>query len=279
MRHLVEGRGDRHAGGMHQGIAERGQGVRRARGLALGTVDWGHARNGGRLDLAERWAMTAQGVAAVLRNRVAPRRAAAAAIAPDVARTTTAPARRAEMLLAETSPPWLVNHGFRTYAWALALAARDDLRPDRELLYGASLLHDLGITERFMPDAGACFALSGADAAEAELIVAGLEPARARVVADAISLHLNVVVALRTHGTEAHLVRAATALDVIGADARTLPRAFRDRTLAELPRLAFKREVATAIEHQARRSPASRIGHLCRTLGFVGRVHAAPFAE
>ena len=246
--------------------------------MELGTTDWGRARDGGKLNLGERWSLTAQGVAAVLRTRLRGR-TAASAVEPDVARPTTGPARRAEALLAETSPPWLVNHGFRTYAWALALAARDDLRPDRELLYCAALLHDLGITERFMPAPGACFALSGADAAEAELRAAGLEPRRASVVAEAIALHLNVVVELARHGVEAHLIRGATGLDVIGQDLTSLPRAFRDRTLAELPRLDFKRQVASAIELQARRSPRSRIGHLCRAIGFVGRVHAAPFAE
>jgi len=246
--------------------------------MELGTIDWGHARDGGQLHLTERWRLTAQGIAAVLRTRARGRHAASA-IEPDVSRPTTGPARRAEALLAETSPPWLVNHGFRSYAWALALAARDDLRPDRELLYCAALLHDLGITERFMPAAGACFALSGAEAAEEALRAAGLEPRRARTVAEAIALHLNVVVELQRHGVEAHLLRGATGLDVIGQDFTTLPRAFRERTLAELPRLHFKREVAAAIELQARRSPKSRIGHMCRAIGFVGRVHAAPFAE
>lgn len=85
--------------------------------------------------------------------------------------------------------------------------------------------------------------------------------------------------ALDAHGAEAHLLRAATALDVAGQRARAIGAAFRERTLAELPRLEFKREVIGAIEAQARRSPDTRIGFLCRRLSLSARVRDAPFAS
>jgi hypothetical protein len=49
-------------------------------------------------------------------------------------------ARRAEELVREVSPPFLANHCRRCFEWSTALAQRDGVRFDAELLYvGAAL--------------------------------------------------------------------------------------------------------------------------------------------
>jgi HD superfamily phosphodiesterase len=245
---------------------------------AMGTLAWGERRQG-RLTMLERWTFALQGVRAVLANSRAARAPEPPALDIDAKRPKSVEARRAEGLLEETSPPWLMHHGFRTYAWALALAARDGLRPDREVLYCASLLHDLGITERFLAAPGECFALKGARSAKDALVAAGMLTPLADRVAEAIALHLNLVVALRSHGAEAHLLRAATALDVIGQNLRHIPTLFREQTLRDIPRLDFKQGVVTAMAKQSEQSPKTRIGVLCRRLNLLDRARRAPFAS
>jgi hypothetical protein len=243
--------------------------------ISLGTLAWG-AATGGRISTREKLKMTLDGARAILASKFS------APLLPEPAEWDVPKSKLAtfaDTLLRETSPDWLTNHGYRTYAWAGAFAQRDNLRPDRELLFCAALLHDLGITPQYLPQAGGCFALSGATAALDALRAEGMEAPRAKIVAEAIALHLNVVVALTEHGPEAHLLRAATACDVAGQGAEHLPKIFREKTLQEIPRLNFKDEVSGVMLNQAKQNPETRIGFLCNRLGLVARVKAAPFAS
>jgi hypothetical protein len=242
--------------------------------MNIGTLAWGGATRG-QLRNTERLLLALQGVRAVARTYLPSGRTFSP---PGLAKPPdTALARRVDELLVATSPPWLVNHGRRTYVWAMALAQRDDLCIDGELLYAASQLHDLGLLEAYAPAPGECFAMSGARAAEEALREAGMPATRARVVGEAIALHLNLRVALERHGPEAHLLRAAAALDVVGQDAKLLTRTFRDLTLAEIPRMNFKEQVIEAVEAQSVRSPHTRIGFACKALQLCSRIRAAPF--
>src|SRR6185312_13489096 len=57
---------------------------------------------------------------------------------------------KATSLAHEVCEPSLFNHCARTYAFAGLLGARQNLKVDLELLFLASILHDLGLTERYM---------------------------------------------------------------------------------------------------------------------------------
>ena len=125
-------------------------------------------------------------------------------------------AKEAEELCRETSSPMLVNHCLRTYAWGMILGRSDGLRPDPELFYVASMLHDLALTDRFrdyapMPCFGARAGIIATDWASAR----GWPAARCSTLANAISLHLNARVPAK-HGPEAQCVQAGAGLDVIG---------------------------------------------------------------
>ncbi len=233
----------------------------------------------GALSLSARVAFVARAIGGRLALLRSPR--ARQALPASALRSLPSPsgalARHAETIAADVLPPWLAAHSNRTFAWAALLAMRDGLEYDAELLYAASLLHDLGLCAPYAPPPGGCFALSGARAAKERLRALGVEGDSVERLASAIALHLEVAVALR-HGAEAHLLNRGAALDVIGRDARTLERALREDVVARWPRRACKSELRAAMLAEARRSPKSRMGLLVR-LGFVGLISSAPFSE
>jgi hypothetical protein len=194
---------------------------------------------------------------------------------PDVDTRFTEAARR---LCADTSEPWLLNHCLRTYAFGSLLGVRDGLRYDAELLYAASLLHDLGLTKHFWAPPGVCFAVEGARVAQEQLRVRGMADARARIVADAIALHMNVRVGLES-GPEAHLLSAGAGLDVVGLRVADLSPEALHGVVDRHPRLGFKKLFGAALSEQAAQTPRARAAFLCQRLQFQSRIRGAPFAE
>jgi len=186
----------------------------------------------------------------------------------------------ASELLASVSEPWLVNHCLRTFLWAAILGKKRQHRFDEELLFLASALHDLGLTSagaQLSPSKAECFAVEGAFAAEQFLATHGLDHRRQEVVAEAISLHLNVKVSL-SHGIEAHLLHEGAALDVVGARFDEVAATTRNDVLGAHPRLGMKSALVAAFEQQSTMRPRSRAGLLCG-LGFISMIRHAPFAD
>lgn len=175
------------------------------------------------------------------------------------------------------SEPWLFQHCLRTYAWAALLAQSDRLHFDRELLFVACALHDLGLTDAHMghaPDC-ACFAIEGARAAHGFATqTLGWEHERSDRLADAIALHLNIRVAAEDR-PEARLLNAGAALDVVGLRMREIPAASRAAVFSAYPRHDFVPRLASAMKAQARMRPRSRAGVLVR-LGFCDLIRANP---
>ena len=196
----------------------------------------------------------------------------------EVQRPSSAICEAAEALLDRSSDPWLVNHCLRAFVFGTVLGRRDGRNPDSEQLYIACLLHDLGITEAYFSAPDECFALAGAEHAKAFLISEGARSELCEAVAEAICLHINVALP-SSCGDEAHLLRAGTALDVIGQRAHHIPPDVMTRTLRAYPRLDMKREVRQVMARQAKQSPDCRIGVLCSSLQMLARVDAAPFPE
>jgi hypothetical protein len=254
---------------------------------SIGTLEWAEA-TGGRLTFKERLALLGDAVRLQLRVLPAqlwwklglgtdyiPGLDVAAIRAPD-----SAAARRAEEHCRDVSPPYLVNHCLRSYLWGRLLAAHRGLRPDDELLYVASLLHDLGLTPAYAsgPGEAPCFAVRGAEGARRILRQAGWTEETVQRVAEAITLHVNVDVGLE-HGVEAHLLNASTALDVTGLRYWELGRSSPRAVLERFPRLGMKAAIWSAWEAEARRHPDCRGHFLNRYLQFGARVRAAPFPD
>src|ERR1700742_4981246 len=94
-------------------------------------------------------------------------------------------AREAEAACAEQSD-LIADHSYRTWMWGTALATLDGEWLDRELFYCAALVHDWGATA---PVPGEDFTIRGGEQALACAHAAGIDPARADLIADGICCH------------------------------------------------------------------------------------------
>jgi hypothetical protein len=182
-------------------------------------------------------------------------------------------AQRADHLIAAVSPPFLTNHSYRSHFFAVALAERDRVRFDEELLYVAALLHDLGLVARF--DTGRCFEEDGANAAAALAAEAGWSPERCHALGDAIRLHVAVEVELED-GPEAYLLWHSTGLDVGGSRYGELSVETVKMVLAAYPRLDFKEGFTGLVADQAARKPGCWAAAAMER-GLRERIAAAPF--
>ena len=72
-------------------------------------------------------------------------------------------AQKVTALVREASTEPLFNHCARTYVLGSKLGEARKLKFDPELLFLAAMMHDLGLTEKYMADAR--FEIDGADAA------------------------------------------------------------------------------------------------------------------
>lgn len=181
-------------------------------------------------------------------------------------------ARQAEELLRTSSPPFLTNHCFRSHAWAVALAERDRVHFDAELLYIAALLHDLGLIARF--DTGRCFELDSAAAAADLAAAADWSQERCDALAGAIRLHVALEEELRG-GPEAFLLWHATGLDVVGHRHGELDRRTFTVVVAAYPPVDFKRGFTDLLLDQAGRKPGCWAANAIMS-GIAERIEASP---
>jgi hypothetical protein len=129
---------------------------------------------------------------AELRRLLGIRRSRLAGIEPSMtAPPDTAACRQAEDLIAQLAPPMVVNHAHRTYAFGAVLAAHDRMDFDREVVYVASLLHDLYFADPQALPHPHCFTLPAVERAQALAEENGWDLARRDLTAEAITLHLN----------------------------------------------------------------------------------------
>lgn len=123
----------------------------------------------------------------------------------------------AEELCQTLHSPILANHCYRTYYWGALLAQADGLSIDAELLYVGCLLHDLGLSDTYNPEAShSCFALNGANVAYHLALEHGWPHAQAETLYNSIGLHLNPLVSVAEHGPEAKLLGNGAYLDIVG---------------------------------------------------------------
>jgi hypothetical protein len=244
----------------------------------VGSWEWAQ-RTGGRLGRADRAELLRQGVlaqlsrlpAAVRRRLVRDTSSVTLPNPPD-----TALAKEAEERVRELSKPALYGHCLRTWAFAALFAQRDRVGHDEELLYLACVLHDIGLTEAHdgRDPTAACFAVEGARAAHALLCEHEAPADRARTVAEAISLHLNVNVPDR-YGPEAVLLSKGVTLDVVGRRMERFPQAALLEVAERWPRGGSAALLLADTGRQAKVRPHSRAALLHR-LGFAKLISANP---
>lgn len=247
---------------------------------SVGTLAWAR-RSGGRLSGYDRLGLMAEAMLVRLNLRLRAQNKPPFSVEVSLLRIPdSALCVAAGQLLASVSQPWLVNHCLRTFLWATILGKMEHRTYDEEVLFVASALHDLGLT-----DAGAklstvraeCFAVDGAFAAEAFLAHHGVEDKRRELIAEAISLHLNIRVPL-TQGVEAHLLHEGAGLDVIGARHGELTAATRDGVVDLHPRMEMKNSLVALMKQQSSTRHLSRAAFLC-SHGFISMIRRSAFAS
>lgn len=201
-----------------------------------------------------------------------PTPASSSAVARLLVPPTEVAARAREVTAAHASPA-LLGHSERSWALAAELGRRESVEFDAELLWVASLLHDLGLVPSF--DAHAVdFEHAGGAVARVFAAGAGWPEPRQRRLAEVVERHMwpSVDVAL---DPEAHLLERATSLDVSGTGGADWDAAFVASLVAAVPRLGFAAEFAAAIGDQAERKPDGQAGRTVRG-GMPGRIAANP---
>jgi hypothetical protein len=166
-------------------------------------------------------------------------------------------ARKAAALASEAHTAALLNHVHRTWWFAEFLGRKREMKYDRELVYLASLLHDLGLSSDHAADKR--FEVDGADAASQFLHSHGYPKKKADLVWDAIALHASADIADRRE-PEVALVHFGAHVDVMGLRMEEISPQLIDDTLALYPRLGFKKAFTEALAEVARKKPHTAIG-------------------
>ena len=150
----------------------------------------------------------------------------------------------------------VANHSLRSYYFAELLAAHegclDDAAYDRDLLFAATVMHDLGVGA--LAKGEARFEVEGADLAAAVLREHGVAEPDTDRVWEAIALHTSPGIAER-RGLLAYLTREGIGIDF--GRRWEIVSAWAPQIHAAYPRLMMVPSLVEAIVAQAARSPAA----------------------
>src|ERR1700683_2535526 len=185
------------------------------------------------------------------------------------------------------SQPFLFNHAMRSWLFGVLLSEGAERAPDPELLAVATILHDLGLTDRYTAENR--FEVDGANAARSFLKGRGISTQQTQVVWDAIALHTTRSIALQKE-PEVAMTHAGIAVDAIGVGLDQIPLDNQRAILAEFPRLALKNQLQSSLCNIVRRKPATSFDNILRDFGtryvegftppnFADVVANSPFSE
>jgi hypothetical protein len=186
-------------------------------------------------------------------------------------------AKGATILARSVEPGFLVEHSFRTFHLGAALLSAAGQRFDAEILYVASMLHDVALGTE-LDDGVTPFNLRGAGLAARHVLEGGGSDNVAQLVYDAISLHLDPSTG-QDERPEVAGVHIGAAADVVGLNVSEISPAVLEAVLAEHPRHGMKTAFAAVVEAEATKKPYSEAAALIHNLGFLQLIHAAPFED
>ena len=151
----------------------------------------------------------------------------------------------------------IVDHSIRTFLFARLLAEHEgclnDVEYDEQLLFAATVMHDLGLGEQARGQAR--FEVEGADLAAAVLRAHGVAEADVERVWEAIALHSSHGLAER-RGLLTYLTYKGVFIDA-GQLTNVVADGLRRDVLDAYPRPAARRYIADAIIEHAKRSSAA----------------------
>jgi hypothetical protein len=190
-------------------------------------------------------------------------------------------------LARSSSEPYLFNHVMRSWLFGVLLSENAKPLPDPELLAVSTVLHDLGLTDRYTAEER--FEVDGANVARAFMKERGISTQQTQVVWDAIALHTTRSIALHKE-PEVVMTHSGITADVLGASLDRIPQDKQGAILADFPRLALKNRLKDCLCNIARRKPESTFDNIVRDFGvryvegytspnFADVVANAPFSE
>nr|WP_315594563.1 HD domain-containing protein [uncultured Cupriavidus sp.] len=179
--------------------------------------------------------------------------------------------RKAAALVEGVHSEAMLNHVHRTWWFAEFLGQKRELKYDREVVYLASILHDLGLTHEFVADQR--FEVDGANAASKFLRSHGYPDSKADLVWDAIALHSSGGIA-ELKAPEIALVFMGAHVDVLGLHYDEITLSFIDDVLLLYPRVGFKAAFQEALAEVAKKKPYTAIA---TGLADIGHRHVDGF--
>jgi hypothetical protein len=150
-------------------------------------------------------------------------------------------ATQATELLLEHGTEFIYNHSLRVFLFSSLNGKRNSLEYDSELLYVASVFHDLGLTKHYS-SADLRFEVDGANAARDFLKSHGLPKESLQLVWDTIALHTTIGVAEHKEN-EVALMYSGVGLDVMGDGYENLSAEHREEIIHAFPRNDFKKNI------------------------------------
>ena len=187
----------------------------------------------------------------------------------DVPHPSTAVAEQALEVCTAYSSPALLHHCRRSYVWAAAYAVEHGIDVDTELLFVATMLHDIGLTPSFDNHA-VPFEVAGGHVAWVFGAGAGWPVGRRHRAAEIIVKHMWDSVDVE-EDAEGYLLEIATGLDISGANPEWWPADLRAEVLADFPRLGLGPEFTACFAAEAARKPDSSAAAAMAN-GIAGRI-------
>jgi hypothetical protein len=195
-------------------------------------------------------------------------------------------AKLATDLSRSVSPAYLFNHAMRTFLFGSLVGRALGQKFDDEVLYLASILHDLGLTQRFEGDLP--FEIQGAEAAKYFLEEHAYAKEKIGIVWDGIAMHASVIGQYKQ--PEIALVGEGAGADVIEPDFSKIKKSDADEIVRAFPRLKFKDAFVTTCTDVVRKHPRGASSSFMRDVreryvpefhpvNFCDRIAKAPFSE
>jgi hypothetical protein len=187
----------------------------------------------------------------------------------------------------QSSEPYLFNHVMRSWLFAESLAQLNQVAHDGEVLAVATLLHDLGLSEKF--DGPLRFEVEAANAAREFVRREGFDPRRTQLVWDGVALNSTPSIGLHKE-SEVSLCTLGIGLDWGGWGYDSLQKSQIDAIVDAFPRLQMKQQFTRAVCRICETRAATTYDNFARDFGqrfvkgyqapsTVDLLFAAPFEE
>ena len=162
------------------------------------------------------------------------------------------------------SEPFLFNHAVRSWLFAARLGQLQGISHDAEVVAVGSLLHDLGLTNKFAGQKR--FEIEGADAARAFAREQGLDDRRTQLIWDSVALNSTPSIGLHKE-TEVALCTAGIGLDYGGPQYDQIPPDEMNSILSEFPRLDMKQCFTDSVCGIVKAKPETTYDNFARDFG------------